>query len=163
MRFVYFGIKFLQHAFFSLITSSHLGINEYPERATTWCSSPKCPEPNLPLLIHIQKKKLSWQWIDPQPWPHPRPIDDFAHHLTTLTPLEIKWFIYYFFICKYICIYLNMFVLLHQVLTLRKPIMSKSWVLPLQNDWWIYWSWIANSHAKINSHTKHDRQVPCAC
>ena len=35
------------------------------EPATTWCSSPKCPEPNLPLLIDIQKKKLSWQWIDP--------------------------------------------------------------------------------------------------
>ena len=28
-------------------------------RATTWCSSPKCPEPNLPSLINIQKKKLS--------------------------------------------------------------------------------------------------------
>ena len=26
------------------------------QKATTWCSSPKCPEPNLSLLIDVQKK-----------------------------------------------------------------------------------------------------------
>ena len=80
--------------------------------ATTWCSSAKCPEPNLPLLIDIQKMKLSWQWIDPWPCPHPRPIGDFAHHLTTLTPLEIKLFIDYIFlymqtysyVFEYVCV-----------------------------------------------------------
>ena len=37
----------------------------YQKSETTWCSSPKCPETNLPLLIDIHEKKLSWQWIDP--------------------------------------------------------------------------------------------------
>ena len=80
---------------------------DFTASATTWCSSPKCPEPNLPLLIDIQKEKLSWQWIHPQPWPHPRPIDDFAQHLTTLTPLEIKLVIDYIFLRMqiYLCYY----------------------------------------------------------
>ena len=40
-------------------------------------------------------------------WPHPRPIDDFAHHLTTLTPLEDELFIGYIFL--YMQIYLYIF------------------------------------------------------
>ena len=56
-------------------------------RARTWCSSSKCPEPDLPL--RICRKRTSY---------HLRLIDNFAHHLPTSTLLENI----HFFICKYI-------------------------------------------------------------
>ena len=60
-------------------------------RARTWCSSPKCPEPDLP--FQICRKRTSY---------HLRLIDNFAHHLPTSTLLENI----HFFICKYIyCIF----------------------------------------------------------
>ena len=57
-------------------------------RGRTWCSSPKCPEPDLPL--RICRKRTSY---------HLRLIDNFAHHLPTSTLLDNI----HFFICK--CMY----------------------------------------------------------
>ena len=66
-------------------------------RARTWCSSPKCPEPNLPLWICINRTSS-----------HLRLIDNFAHHLLAYlnTAGEYKFLctqIYILYIFKYIC------------------------------------------------------------
>ena len=80
-----------------------------PQWATTWSGSPKHPEPNLPLLIDIQNKSFH----DSESIPNPDPTR--GPSMTLLTTWLVPWHRWksnylstiYFFICKYICIYLK--------------------------------------------------------
>ena len=115
-------------------------------RARTWCSSPKCPEPDLPL--RICRKRTSYHlWL----------IDNFAHHLPTTTLLENI----HFFICKYIyCIFKYICATTPSTYHWSKNtssnwnIVCRSWLGFVKNNsvdipmciciWVIYWSDKAN-------------------
>ena len=76
-----------------------------PTTATTWCSSPKCPEPNLPLLIDRNSEK-DFMTANESLTP-PVVHRQLCSPLDTLTPLEDELFIgYIFFLYANISLYI---------------------------------------------------------